>query len=141
MWCHLAGLEQTGLCHSPTCYRAPQLLPKRHSTAEEGLERGLLALTDAEGVEVGQPGHGLAQHRHRVQPTAVKAGALHILQPHRGRGAKPHLPGKGKLAGKTPAYGGCWRTAPTEAVCAQGLCSWGRGLTSCSVAEHSSMAM
>lgn len=48
------------------------------------MERGLLALTDAEGVEVGQPGHGLTQHGHWVQPTVVETGALHVLEPHKG---------------------------------------------------------
>lgn len=62
------------------------------ASAEDGTEMGHAALlparcllTDAEGVEVGQPGHGLTQQRHRVQAAAIEAGAFHVLQPHRGR--------------------------------------------------------
>lgn len=140
--------QQTGLCHSPVCCCPPQLLPKPRSIAEERLQRGLLALTDAEGVEVGQPQHGLAQHGHRVQPTAVKAGALHVLQPHRGEELSQIYRAKASWLERhpSPACGGVGEQ-PLEAVCAQGLCSQGSqsspvpGLTSCRVAEHSSMAM
>lgn len=59
--------------------------------AEDGTKMGHTTLqparcplTDAEGVEVGQPGHGLTQQRHRVQAAAIEAGAFHILEPHRG---------------------------------------------------------
>lgn len=62
------------------------------ASAEDGTETGHAALlparcllTDAEGVEVGQPGHGLTQQRHRIQAAAIEAGAFHVLEPHRGR--------------------------------------------------------
>lgn len=69
-----AGRESTW-CHPPK--------PLSEDRTEPGCS--VPTLTDAEGVEMSQPRHGLVQQRHRVQATAVEAGAFHVLEPHRGR--------------------------------------------------------
>lgn len=76
--------EQGSACCPARCCLNP--------AASAGTEMGHAALppvrcplTDAEGVEMGQPGHGLMQQTHRVQAATIEAGAFHVLEPHRGR--------------------------------------------------------
>lgn len=85
-------LPGSGLCLPPphvadpnSCCLNPAALAEDGTKMEHTtLHPARCPLTDAEGVEVGQPGHGLTQQRHRVQAAAIEAGAFHILEPHRG---------------------------------------------------------